>query len=429
MMLDKVLELLKNAGVYAWEVTDKKTEGWEFYFIRHALDQNRAKSVEHIHVKVYQRIGEASVGAAEAELHPSATPEEAAQLVENLKAEAGLAPNRIYSLRSPEEAHRAPRDSAAVDVPAIAGDFLAALSALPETETEDINSYEIFVSAVTRRFVNSAGIDVTETYPSSMAEVIVNARSAGEEIELYRMYRSGSCDAAGLRRNLARTMAYGRDRLRAAPTPPLGRADVLLSTNDALAVYRYFVARLDPAMVLRQMSDWKLGVPIAREVRGDAVTLTALRELPNSSRNRAFDREGAPIRDQVMLRAGVPEHYLGGRMFSAYMGLEDSFQPGNLAVSGGSRSAAELRQGKWLEPVEFSDFQVDPMTGDIFGEIRLAYWHDGERTVPVSGGSVSGNMRELLGDLQLSAETVQYDNWRVPALTRLNGVTVTGIES
>jgi PmbA protein len=176
------------------------------------------------------------------------------------------------------------------------------------------------------------------------------------------------------------------------------------------------------------MSDWKLGVPIAPEVRGDAVTLTALRELPNSSRNRAFDREGAPIRDQVMLRAGVPEHYLGGRMFSAYMGLEDSFQPGNLAVSGGSRSAAELRQGKWLEPVEFSDFQVDPMTGDIFGEIRLAYWHDGERTVPVSGGSVSGNMRELLGDLQLSAETVQYDNWRVPALTRLNGVTVTGIE-
>lgn len=427
-MLEQVLELLKNAGVYAWEVTDKKTEGWEFYFIRHALDQNRAKSVEHIHVKVYQRIGEASVGAAEAELHPSATPEEAAQLVENLKAEAALAPNRIYTLRGPEAAHQSHRDNAAVDVPAIAGDFLSALSALPETETEDINSYEIFVSAVTRRFVNSAGIDVTETYPSSMAEVIVNARNEGEEIELYRMYRSGSCDAAGLRRNLARTMAYGRDRLRAAPTPPLGRADVLLSTDDALAVYRYFVARLDPAMVLRQMSDWKLGVPIAPEVRGDAVTLTALRELPNSSRNRAFDREGAPIRDQVMLRAGVPEHYLGGRMFSAYMGLEDSFQPGNLAVSGGSRSAAELRQGKWLEPVEFSDFQVDPMTGDIFGEIRLAYWHDGERTVPVSGGSVSGNMRELLGDLQLSAETVQYDNWRVPALTRLNGVTVTGIE-
>ena len=66
MMLEKVLELLKSAGVYAWEVTDKKTEGWEFYFIRHALDQNRAKSVEYIHVKVYQRIGEASVGAAEA---------------------------------------------------------------------------------------------------------------------------------------------------------------------------------------------------------------------------------------------------------------------------------------------------------------------------------------------------------------------------
>ena len=429
MMLEQVLELLKGAGVYAWEVTDERTEGWEFYFIRHALDQNRAKAVEHISVKVYQRIGEASIGAAEAELHPSATPEEARRLVESLKAQASLAPNRIYTLRGPDAAHAAHRDSAGVDVPSIAKDFLTTLASLPETETEDLNSYEIFVSAVTRRFVNSQGIDVTETYPRSMAEVVVNARSGREEIELYRMYNSGSCDAAGLRRNLERTMAYGRDRLRAAPTPPLGRADVLLSTDDVLAVYRYFAARLDPSMVLRQLSDWKLGVPIAEDVQGDRVTLTALRELPNSSRNRAFDAEGAPIRDLVMLRDGVPEHYLGGRMFSAYMGLEDSFMPGNLAVSGGSRSEAELRQGTWLEPVEFSDFQVDPMTGDIFGEIRLAYWHDGERTVPVSGGSISGNMHALLGELRLSAETVQYDNWRVPALTRLGGVTVTGIES
>ena len=68
------------------------------------------------------------------------------------------------------------------------------------------------------------------------------------------------------------------------------------------------------------------------------------------------------------------------------------------------------------------------MTGDIFGEIRLAYWHDGETVTPVTGGSVSGNLRELLGELYLSAETVQYDNWSIPAVTKLNGVTVAGIE-
>ncbi len=428
-MLDQLFEILKASGVYAWEVSDEKTAGWEFYFIRHALDQNRAKNVEHITVKVYQRIGEGQIGSAAAELPPTATAAEAKKLVESLAYQATLAPNRAYTLHQPTAAHTAPRTDAPVDVPAMAKDFLSVMASIPETAGEDLNSYEIFTSAVQRRFVTSEGIDVTETYPNSMLEVVVNARREGHEIELYRMYRSGSCDAEGLRRGIARAMAYGRDRLRTAPTPAIGTADVVFSTDDAKQIYQYFIARLDPAMVLRQLSDWKLGEPIEAEVRGDRVTVEALRALPNSSRNRAFDAEGAPIRDTVMLRAGVPEHYLGGRMFSAYMGLEDSFIPGNIAVSGGTKPEAELRQGRYLEVVEFSDFQVDPMTGDIFGEIRLAYWHDGETVTPVSGGSVSGSMREFIKEMYLSEESVQFDNFRLPAVTKLCGVTVTGIES
>ena len=68
------------------------------------------------------------------------------------------------------------------------------------------------------------------------------------------------------------------------------------------------------------------------------------------------------------------------------------------------------------------------MTGDLFGEIRLAYWHDGETVTAVSGGSLSGSMLELVEDMRLSRETVQYNNWRIPAATLLKGVTVTGVE-
>ena len=427
-MLDQLLDILRSSGLYAWEVSDEKTEGWEFYFIRHALDQNRAKAVEHITVKVYQRIGEEEIGAASAELPPTATAAEAKKLVDSLAYQATLAPNRIYTLHGRSAAHDAPRTDAPVDIPAMAREFIETMAAIPETAGEDLNSYEIFTAAVTRRFVTSEGIDVTETYPQSMLEAVVNARSEGHEIELYRMYRSGSPDAAGLRRDLERTMAYGRDRLRAQPTPALGTADVIFSTDDAEQIYLYFVERLSPEMVQRKFSDWAIGVPIAEDVRGDRVTVEALRALPNSSANRAFDEEGAPIRDTVMLRAGVPERFLGGRMFSAYMGLEDSFIPGNYAVSGGTKSAEALRQGKYLEVVEFSDFQVDEMTGDIFGEIRLAYWHDGETVTPVSGGSISGSMQECLKEMYLSEERVQYNDALLPAVTKLCGLTVTGIE-
>ena len=426
-MLDTIVKLLKESGVHAWELTDEKTEGWEFYFIRHALDQNRAKRVEHITVKVFQLIEDGQfIGSASAELAPTASEEEARALIESLAYRATLVKNRPYTLNPVTEAHRETLHSAPVDVPGIARRFVEAMRQLPETETEDINSYEIFVSAKTRRFLNSEGIDVEERYPESTIEVVVNARRDGHEIELYRMYDSGSCDAEGLRRNLTRTLQYGKDRLRAVQTPALEKADVLFSGVDACRIYEYFVYRLSAAMIYRRMSDWELGKPIDDGLQGDKVTVTLVRELENSSENHAFDGEGAPIRDTVILRNGVPAAYFGNRMFASYMGLKDTFIPTNVLVEGGSCSEEALRQGPYLEVVDFSDFQVDEMTGDIFGEIRLGYWHDGEKTVPVTGGSISGSMLDFVKTMRMSEASVQYDSYRIPALTLLKNVTIAG---
>ena len=426
-MLDMIVSLLKESGVYAWEISDMKTTGWEFYFIRHALDQNRVNKVEHITVKVYQLLSDGAwLGSASCEIAPTASVEEAKALIESLAYRATLVKNKPYTLREPRQAEEG--EATPIDAAAIARDFVETMRKLPETAGEDINSYEIFVSEKTRRFLSSTGIDLEERYPDSMIEVVVNARRDGHEIELYRMVKSGTCDAEGLRRELLRAMRYGKDRLVAAPTPALGKADVLFTGGDACSLYEYFADRLSAAMIYRKMSDWKLGEPIAESFRGDKPSLIALRELPNSSLNRCYDAEGAPIRDTVLLENGVAKNYLGGRMFAAYLGLDEAFIPSNFAVSGGSASEEELRQGPYLEVVEFSDFQVDSMTGDLFGEIRLAYWHDGETVRPVSGGSLSGSMPELVADMRFTRDCVQHNNWRIPAATRLKGVTVTGIE-
>ncbi len=425
-MLETIVSLLKSAGVSAWEVADVTTKGWEFYFIRHELDQNRVKDVEHINVKVYQETeGGKFLGSASCEIPPSATREEAEELIRSLSFRASLVKNKPYTLNPPRKAEK--EKTEAVDVASIARVFLETMRNLPETETEDINSYEIFVSEKKRRLITSTGIDVEESYPDSMIEVVINARKDGHEIELYRSFQSGKCDAEMLRRELARAMKFGKDRLAAKPTPALGKADVVLTTGDACEVYAYFADRMNSALVYRGMSDWKPGTPICEAFRGDRITLSAVKELPNSSGNRNYDAEGAPIRDVIMIRDGIAEKYLGSRMFSAYLGLEEAFQPTNYVVSGGSGEETELKRGPYLEIVEFSDFQVDSMTGDLFGEIRLAYWYDGNTVTPVSGGSISGSMLELSEKMEMSEKSTQYDNWLIPAVTRLCGVTVTGI--
>ena len=425
-MLEQIVSLLKESGVHAWELSDVQNRGWEFYFIRHALDQNRAKNVEHIQIKVYQLIEDGKfMGSASAELPPTATAEEAKKLISDLAYRATLVKNRPYPL-NPPRAGQPMLDAS--DTAAIAEDFIRTMRSLPETENEDVNSYEIFVSDKIRRFLNSEGVDITERYPDSMIEVVVNARRDGHEIELYRNFTSGSCDSEALKRDLGKAMAYGRDRLVTRPTPNLEKADVLFSGSDACSIYEYFVDRCNAAMIFRKLSDWTVGQPIAEDIRGDRVNVYARRTLPNSSRNRGFDAEGAPIRDTALLEQSVPKEILGGRMFASYMGLENSFNPTNIEVSGGTKTEEELRRGSYLEAVEFSDFQVDAMTGDIFGEIRLGYWHDGDTVTPVSGGSVSGSMLDFVKDFSMSVDQAQYDSMRIPALTLLKNVTVTGAE-
>lgn len=420
--LERLLGVLKSSGADAWEVADVNEKGWEFYFIRHQLDQHRAKSVNSFSVKVYKNLeGGTLLGSASAPISPDASEEEMRKTVEGLCRDASYVKNPSYTLNKP-----VPDAPAAVPAPmdmkAVCGDFLRAMRSVSETETEDLNSYEIFVSEIRRRFLNSEGVDVTSVYPSSMVEAVVNARKDGHEIELYRMLKSGTCDPDQLTKELTEALTYGRDKLTASPTPALEKADVVFSTDPAREIYSYFVSKLNTAMVYRGMSDWKTGDTVAPE----NLTIRAVKTLPNSSWNMPYDEEGAPIRDLALIDQGKAVSYWGTRQFSQYMKLENSFDVYNFAVSGGTESAADLRAGDFLEVVEFSDFQVDEITGDIAGEIRLAYLHRDGKVTPVSGGSVSGSMAELAKTMRFSKESRQYNCHLIPAVTRLQGVTVTG---
>ena len=87
-MTDKIIELLKNSGADAWEVTDKCSEGWEFYFIKHQLDQNRVRDVEHIEVTVHRRLEDGKLlGSASQEIAPTASEAEAKKIIDNLLSE------------------------------------------------------------------------------------------------------------------------------------------------------------------------------------------------------------------------------------------------------------------------------------------------------------------------------------------------------
>jgi PmbA protein len=421
-MTDKIIELLKNSGADAWEVTDKCTEGWEFYFIKHQLDQNRVRDVEHIVVTVHRKLEDGKLlGSASQEIAPTASEAEAKKIIDNLFERASYVKNPYYELNK----KTVESDIKSFDPEQMARDFIEAMQQVPETSGEDINSYEIFAESCKRRYVNSEGIDVTVCYPSSTVEVVVNARNEEHEIELYRLYTAGTCDKENLVKEISNTLKYGKDRLVAQPTPSVGKAAVLFPTQDSTQIFKWFAIKMNAAMKYRGISNFEIGKPVVEGAVGDTITITAVKELPNSSKNTPVDSEGAQVRDMDIIRENVPVSFWGDAQFRYYLGV-DAFIASNFKAEGGKLSESEIRTGTYLEPVEFSDFSVDMVTGDIAGEIRLAYWHDGEKVTPVTGGSVSGNLAELVKNIKLSKELRQYDTCLIPSVTKLEGVTVTG---
>ncbi len=90
-------------------------------------------------------------------------------------------------------------------------------------------------------------------------------------------------------------------------------------------------------------------------------------------------------------------------------------------------SLEAMHAAPYLEPVMFSDFQLDPVTGDFGAEVRLAYYFDGEKMIPVSGGSISGSLGTLRTTMRRSAETAVATLSRCPVAIMLQGAIITGM--
>lgn len=89
----------------------------------------------------------------------------------------------------------------------------------------------------------------------------------------------------------------------------------------------------------------------------------------------------------------------------------------------------EMKRQPYLEVVNFSDFQMDAFTGHFGGEIRLAFLYDGKSRVPVTGGSINGQILEAQRNLVFSKETQVENDFEGPAAVCLEGIRVAGAEA
>ncbi|MBA7541192.1 hypothetical protein ES705_33499 [subsurface metagenome] len=147
-------------------------------------------------------------------------------------------------------------------------------------------------------------------------------------------------------------------------------------------------------------------------VKGDTVSISLEPYLPNSVYSVPYDSDGFPLKPASIIEGNVLKNYWGSLRYCHYLNEDTTGMIKNFKVKPGNISVNDYKKEPYLEIVYFSAFLVEPLTGDFGGEIRLGYYFDGKEKIPVTGGSIGGNINKLHQEIEnfIGPETVKLLN-------------------
>lgn len=293
-------------------------------------------------------------------------------------------------------------------------------------ENGNINSSELFLEKVYKRIINSNGVDVSfENYKGTI-EFITNWREK-EEIELYKSIGFSNFDEKQIVSSVNEMLFVSQQRALAKDMPKAGKYKVIFTGLAVKELLSYYVYQGNVEAVYNNMSIARLNENIqGDDVKGDLLSITLDPALENSSCSVPFDEDGIALSKIQIFDKGVLKNYHGDFRHSFYLETEPTGIINNFIVDGGSKSYKEMKNEPYMELAEFSDFQIDKLTGDFGGEIRLGWYFDGTKTIPITGGSVSGNMKDFHSNMYLSKEIQKDNEFQGPKALELFDVSIAG---
>lgn len=423
--MDKLINILKNSNVADYQIVQKETISHQAFFVEQKLDQHRINSVTHTTLTIYvDNEDKTKRGSSTKEIYQDETEDDIRQDIENMKFNALLAMNPYYPLVGNQKHFE---EKSKIDLLDSLKNVVKAIQSIKNTKTEKINSYEIFVNQNYIHILNSQNVDITYNQADEMVEIVINSLNKEHEVEVYHMIETGADQTTEeIRNDILEVFKKANDRSKAMPAKKAEKVHVLLSGSDLKDFFNYFVDKINTQLIYGGNSCAKLNDQIQQGDDTDKISLKAVAKLPYSSLNIPYSREGTEASDFMILDNGKYVNYTGSQIYAHYLGLKNVPFAANYQVSGGSKTIEQMKKQPYLEIVQFSSFQVDIITGDFGGEFRLAYYYDGETVKPVTAGSITVNMNDILNHMYLSKETKQYNNWIIPQTIELFDVDVAG---
>ena len=437
-MLNKIIEALHaRKDISAWTVRHITSRGVQVYAVPKEIEAQRIVRSEMYKVDVLSNTttadGSPAIGSGDVTILPD---DDIAGAIDQATLVANLVANPVHSIPGPADFP----DVALVDEE-LKKDPIAAMTKLMDdirsTAAKDqqvrLTAAECFGDIYTTHLVNSRGIDAEQESTSVAAEFVLQTKRDELETESFvEMTRRRIADIKPTEEIELRSK-YTLDLLE-AKAPPSRQGPVIIR-NDALATFMagaslggsVLQTLSSAASKYAKVSSWEVGKSVFKgDVKGDSLTVWANRTIPYGVGSNRFDSEGLPAQRVELIKDNNLVAFSANQRYAEYLEIPATGAFGGVELPPGKTSVKDLLKEPYIEIIQFSWFNPDPITGNFATEIRLGYLvQDGVRK-PFKGGQLIGNYMEALADVHWSAETGFFGNYLGPHTARFNDLNVSG---
>ncbi len=414
--------LKKNPQVSDYKINIHKKESFELFYVRGKLETVRATDTCDRQVTVYVD-HDGCRGDAAFYVYPSTTYPELKEKVASAIRNAMMIHNAPYTLPGEETGEfELPSNLQQEPMPVLADRIARQVFAANTQKDGSLNSVEVFLTRHTESVSNSRGLSKTQHRWTAMVEAIPTFNGDRESVELYEQYNFSALSQDALMAEIYGKMTAVKARYEAVkPDFPMD-CKVILNKQELSELFWAIGDDLDYSSVYNHGNFFKKGDSLQENRTGDPITITLKGQEKGNVASSAFDGDGLSLGEVTVVKEGTVEHYHGSNRFGQYLGEQPTGQLSCIRVEPGSFTA--LAGEPWLEVLSMSGLQVDFFTDYIGGEIRLAYYHDGEKSLPVTGISISGSLRQVLSHIRLSADCGSHGSYSGPARAVLDNVKI-----
>ena len=423
-MRNRVIDILKRTdGISDWRVLSTKTESTELFFVHKDLETVRSTDTTDIKVSVYL-LHDGALGEATFSVYSSYDDEKIAEEIEKARKKASIIANKPYSLPENEQGEYAPSSNFADHKPCeLAAMISDACFEADRVEGGSINALEIFVYRDVISVTNSRGIDKTQVKYRAMVEAIPTFTD-NESVELYEQYNFTEFERELVVNEISKKMQEVKDRYEAkAPEAKLS-CPVLLDAPELEQLFGNFIGNLNFASVYQHSNAFGVGDDIQKGALGDRFTITMCGAVKGSVSSSAFDGDGFTLTDRKIIEDGKALALWGGTRYAQYLNEIPTGNLGCISVECGSLTDEIKASKPYFRCASMSGLQVDIYNDYIGGEVRLGYYFDGEKEIPVTGISISGKLSLALANMRLSSEAVTYESYVGPKCAILEGIEI-----